>query len=170
MRRWSHVASSDDNTTNTNQDSISIPSWLTAEWVEDLLKADWLKRNLNTLKNLLTKPRATILGFILTWVVSSVLSVGEALVGSVNAVYDSLASVVEIFFDQVGTAGSVLLTGPMILLDTANTAIQSIAAASGPFAPVVIAVLWAVIVALIIYMVRNLPRVLWTIYQLVPGT
>lgn len=130
----------------------------------------WLSDNLTTLKNLVTDPRKTILGIVVTWLVSGILGVGEALVGSVNAVYASLTGALGIGVDQLGTAGSVLLTAPTIILETTGTAIQSVASAAGPFAPLVITLLWGGIVTIIILALRELPAVLWYIYQVIPGT
>lgn len=147
---------SERNPNASDSDGISLPTWVTKY-------ADFFKR-------LATNPRDTIVGFVVTWLVGGVLGFGEGFVGSISAVWDSLLGAGGILFDQALTLGSVLLSAPRLLLDVIDGTIMSIASSSGPFAPLVIVALWTVVVVGIATAARNVPRILWYAYQVIPGT
>ena len=105
-----------------------------------------------------------------TWVVSGILTTGAGLVESVLSIYEALTLSVGILFDQIATGGSVLLTGPTIVLDVLDGVITTIAANSGPLSPLVIVALWGGTLAVGLWIARQLPGWLWRLYQVIPGT
>lgn len=147
---------SNDNPMRTNEDDVALPTWITKY-------AAFFKR-------LATNPRDTIIGIVVTWLVGGVLGLGTGVVGAITAAIESILGAGGILYDQLLTLGSIILSAPMLLLDVIDGAIMSIASSSGPFAPLVIVGLWAVVVVAIATAARNLPRIVWYIYQVIPGT
>ena len=121
----------------------------------------WLPRSREGFRNL-------VLGTVATWIVGGILSVWAGVVDSLLAIYGALNSALSILFEQLGNAGAIVLTGPSIVLETVDMAIQTLAANAGPLGPLVIVLLWGGVLVLLLISLRWIARGLWLLYNAIP--
>lgn len=121
----------------------------------------WLPRSRDGFETL-------VLGTIATWIVAGILDVTAGVVDSLLAIYGAINSSLRVLIDTVGLGGSVILSGPEIVLSVVDGVILSLASNAGVFGPLVIVLLWSVTVVLLLVSIRWMIRGLWLLYNAIP--
>lgn len=84
------------------------------------------------------------------WIVGGFLTIGEEIVAAVLAVYDSLESVGGSLASPLTTLGGLIGEIPYLLLTPVDTLLTTVAASTGPFAPIAVVAIWSVTVVVLV--------------------
>jgi len=136
---------------------VEIPDWVTEI---DGSKLRALVAVTGTLTTIARDPLGwfedNIVEVVLSAIVEGMLSVGGILASTIVRAYNQSAEVPGLLADPLGNAGGTLLVAGEGFFGAINEALLAMTSSTGPFAPIVLALLWLVVLAVVLRLISGL--------------
>jgi len=93
---------------------------------------------------------------LLSIIVDGVLDIGGIIALAIVMAYNQVATVPQLVASPLGDAGGTLFEAGAALIGAINAALLTVTSSTGPFAPILLALLWLIVLAMVLRLISGL--------------